>query len=242
MAGTQDLVVVTGGSRGIGRAIVSHELARGRAVVNIDRQRPDPADGGIHIETDLADPAAIAAAFAAIAERGQVVGLVNNAAMAIARSLEETEAADFARLVPVNVVGAALCAQHAAKSMKAAGWGRIVNIASRAALGKADRTAYGATKSAIISMTRAWALELAPFGITVNAIAPGPIATELFTQVNPAGDPRTEALVASIPVGRIGQPADVARAAGFFLAEENSYVTGQTLYVCGGRTVGVAAL
>ena len=102
--------------------------------------------------------------------------------------------------------------------------------------------AFGATKGAIISMTRAWALELAPQGITVNAIAPGPIATELFTQVNPPGDPRTEALLASIPVGRIGEPEDVARAAGFFLAEENSYITGQTLYVCGGRTVGVAAI
>ena len=235
---TDGLVVVTGGSSGIGRAIVKRLLGARRAVVNLDLRAPDPLEDEHFIETDLADPAAIPAAFAAIAAIGPVVGLVNNAGNAISHTLEETTDDDFARLVPLNVTGAALCAKHAADSMKAAGWGRIVNISSRAALGKTDRTAYAATKGAITSMTRVWALELAPFSITVNVIGPGPIATELFTRVNPEGSPKTAALKASVPVGRIGEPDDIARAACFFLDRENGFVTGQTLYVCGGLTIG----
>ena len=95
--------------------------------------------------------------------------------------------------------------------MKAAGFGRIVNIASRAALGKTLRTAYAATKGGLISMTRVWALELAEHGITVNAIGPGPVATELFNAVNPPDAPRTREIMNEIPVKRIGQPADIAR-------------------------------
>ncbi len=237
-----DLVVVTGGSSGIGRAIVARVLRAGQAAVNLDRQAPDPPDGAHFFETDLADPKAVREAFRKIAAIGRVVGLVNNAGTAISHSLEETAEDDFARLLPVNVIGPSLCAKYAAESMKAAGWGRIVNISSRAALGKTDRTAYAATKGAIISMTRVWALELAPFDITVNVIGPGPIATELFTAVNPEDSPKTAAIKASIPVGRVGEPDDVARAACFFLDRANGYVTGQTLYVCGGLTVGKAGV
>ncbi len=134
------------------------------------------------------------------------------------------------------------CAQAVLPAMKAAGFGRIVNIASRAALGKELRTGYAATKGGLISMTRVWALELAPHGITVNAIGPGPIATELFEAVNPPDSPRTKKIMAEIPVRRIGRPEDVANAVAFFLDEEAGYVTGQTLYVCGGLTIGTAPL
>lgn len=126
--------------------------------------------------------------------------------------------------------------------MKETGFGRIVNMASRAALGKDLRTAYAATKAGLIGATRVWALELGASGITVNALGPGPIATELFTRANPPDDSRTRAIVEAVPVKRVGTPEDVAYAAGFFLDERAGFVTGQVLYVCGGLTVGTAPL
>jgi 3-oxoacyl-[acyl-carrier protein] reductase len=101
--------------------------------------------------------------------------------------------------------------------MKAAGFGRIVNMSSRAALGKEQRTAYAATKAALIGMTRVWALEFGRFGITSNAIGPGPIGTELFERANPAGSARTQAIIDAVPVQRIGTPEDVAQAVSFCL-------------------------
>ena len=117
---------------------------------------------------------------------------------------------------------------------------RIVNISSRAALGKELRTAYSASKAALIAMTRTWALELAGFGITVNAVAPGPIRTSLFDEANPPDSPRTKAIVDNIPVGFMGEPDDVADAVAFFASDRARFVTGQVLYVCGGVSVGGA--
>ncbi|MDX1433715.1 MAG: SDR family oxidoreductase, partial [Gammaproteobacteria bacterium] len=99
------------------------------------------------------------------------------------------------------------------------------------------RTSYAGTKGALVSMTRVWALELAAFGISVNAIAPGPVRTELFERANPPDNPRTLQIVEAIPVGRLGEPHDIANAVAFFLDERSSFVTGQVLYVCGGVTL-----
>ncbi|VVO32523.1 3-oxoacyl-[acyl-carrier-protein] reductase FabG [Pseudomonas fluorescens] len=126
--------------------------------------------------------------------------------------------------------------------MKEAGFGRILNMSSRAALGKELRSAYAATKAGLLGMTRVWALELGRFGITANAIGPGPIRTELFERANPPDSPRTQAIIDSIPVKRLGMPDDIAQAAAFFLDARSGFVTGQVLYVCGGMTVGVAGV
>ena len=126
--------------------------------------------------------------------------------------------------------------------MKACGFGRIVNMSSRAALGKELRTAYAATKAGLIGMTRVWALELGRHGITVNAIGPGPIRTELFDRANPPDSPRTQAIVDAVPVRRVGTPEDVAQAVAFFLDRRSGFTTGQMLYVCGGMTLGVAGV
>jgi NAD(P)-dependent dehydrogenase (short-subunit alcohol dehydrogenase family) len=124
--------------------------------------------------------------------------------------------------------------------MKAARFGRIVSISSRAALGKELRTVYSATKAALHGMTKTWALELGAHGITVNAVGPGPIDTELFRRVNPADSPRTKAIIEGIPVKRLGTPEDIAHAVASLLDERAGFITGQVLYVCGGMTVGNA--
>ena len=106
--------------------------------------------------------------------------------------------------------------------------------------GKPDRVVYSATKAGLVGMTRTLAMELGGDGITVNAIGPGPIATDLFRNSNPDGAPQTQRIINSIVVKRLGTPEDVARAAMFFLSPDNGFVTGQMLYVCGGTTLGVA--
>jgi len=123
--------------------------------------------------------------------------------------------------------------------MRAQHFGRIVLMGSRGALGLATRTAYAATKAGMIGMARTWALELAADGITVNVVAPGPIAdTEVFNSIVEAGSEREKQLAERIPVKRLGHPDDVARATLFFADPASSFVTGQVLYVCGGASVG----
>ncbi len=231
--------IVTGASRGIGRAIAARLLEDGWSVVNLDIAPPaaGPDLGDRWVEADLGDPEATRAALQGVLREGPVTGLVNNAAIGSMSPLEETSMAEFDVSVAVNMRAPMLCAQAVLPGMRAEGSGRIVNISSRAHLGKTQRTAYAGTKGAIVSMTRVWALELAPHGISVNAIAPGPVRTELFEQVNPADSPRTRQIIDAIPVGRLGEPEDVANAVGFFFDDRSGFVTGQVLYVCGGVTL-----
>src|SRR5690606_30159074 len=154
--------------------------------------------------------------------------------------LEDVRMEDLYRAVQLNVEVAIRFSQHVTPGMKAARQGRIVNIASRAALGKPGRTVYGMTKAGLIGMTRTWALELASFGVTVNAIAPGPIATAFFAGVNDQNDAHTQSLLAGIPVGRLGTPEEVAHAVAYFTDERCGFVMGQTHLVCGGLSIGAA--
>lgn len=234
--------IVTGASNGIGWAIAELLANKGHSVINLDIKPPTRESRAIHYPIDLTDAAGTDAVLKEVTGKHAVTRLVNNAGFAKAESLEDTTLDNLDRTVDINLRGAIQCAQAVIPAMKAAGFGRIVNIASRAALGKQLRTAYAATKGGLISMARVWALELAEHGITVNAIGPGPIATELFNAVNPPGAARTKALIDEIPVKRVGEPADIARAAAFFLDEDNGYVTGQVLYVCGGLSAGIGRI
>lgn len=228
-------ILVTGGASGIGRAIAEEAAHRGWDVVILDR-RPSPV--GTTVLADLADTDSTAAALESVLAGGAVTRLVNNVGAVFPSPLEEQTLDQVDAAYALNLRSAVQCTQALLPGMKRAGFGRIVNMASRAALGKDLRTAYAASKAGLIGVTRVWALELGPFGVTTNAIGPGPIATELFNRAN--SPERIREIVDGVPVRRIGRPDDVAHTAGYFLDDRAGFVNGQVVYVCGGLTVGGA--
>lgn len=235
------VTLVTGGATSIGWAIVEMALAAGQRVVVLDVQQPvRPADVDF-IHVDLSDPKATEAALRQALAKGPITRLVNNVAIVRPARLEDIKVEDVDAVMGINVRCAIQCAQALVPAMKEARFGRIVNISSRVAIGKELRTVYSASKAALVGVTKTWALEFASFGITTNAVAPGPIATPGFAAANKPDDPRTQAIFKAIPLGRMGEPADIANAVTFFLSDASGFVTGQVMYVCGGITVGRAA-
>ncbi|ORE91034.1 oxidoreductase [Stappia sp. 22II-S9-Z10] len=230
--------LVTGAARNIGAAIAKRLTADGFAVVGLDRIAPEHDAFAEFVECDLSDAAALGAVMDRVAATHQVTALVNNAGIVMPAPVESANPASIAAVTAVNITAPLIILQKVLPAMKAAGWGRVVNISSRVALGKEDRTAYAATKAGLHGVTKTWALELGTHGITVNAVGPGPIRTSLFDAVNPPGAPRTEAIIAKVPVERLGTPDDIADAVAFFTSERAGFVTGQVLYVCGGMTIG----
>lgn len=229
----KERVLITGGMSGIGAATAEACRAAGLEPVIIDR-----LPGGI--EADLSNPTAAAAALEQALAGGPITRLVNNVGIVVPATVEQQTLAELDLAWSLNLRVSMQCLQALLPGMKAQGFGRVVNMSSRAVLGKELRSAYAATKAGLIGMARVWALELGKYGITANSVAPGPIRTELFDRANPPDSPRTQAIIEAIPVKRVGTPDDVARAVMFFLDQQNGFVTGQTLYVCGGMTVGVA--
>ncbi len=234
-------VLVTGGSRGIGRAVIRRMIDDGFDVLHFSRTPPPTLfEGEVFESVDLSDPKQTKEAIGDWSRKKDILHLVNNAGMIRAAAIENVSLEDVHDMVTLNMVAPILLTQALVPTMRARQYGRIVNIGSRAALGKEGRTVYGGTKAGLVGMTRTWALELAADGITVNVIAPGPIATELYEASNPPDSPQTQKLVASIPVKRVGKPQEVAHAVAMLMDERAGFITGQLLYVCGGVSVGQA--
>ena len=234
-------VLITGASQGIGRAIAIRATQDGYRVINLDKKAPKSLlEGETYHPIDLMDPKAIEELIPRISKEEPIVRLVNNAGFIRPGALENTTLDDFEAVMALNLRAPMLLAQQLLPQMRQAKFGRIVSIASRAALGKEERTVYAASKAGLVGMTKTWALEMAPFGITVNAIGPGPIATELFTSGNPPGHPKTIKIIQNIPVQRMGQPEDVAHAVASLLDDRAGFITGQIHFVCGGMTVGLS--
>ena len=243
MSAATKVAAVTGGSAGIGKAICEDLLAQGYDVVSLARRRSDIDHPKLHsIEVDLADRAATAQAVAELVRRFEVTTVVHNAGVIRPALLADVKLDDLDALVDLHLGCAIQLVQATLPTMRAQRFGRVVLLSSRAALGLATRTSYSATKAGMLGMARTWALELAGDGITVNVVAPGPIRTDMFYDVVEAGSERERALAASVPVKRLGESADVARAVRFFADPASSFVTGQVLYVCGGTSVGSLAL
>jgi 3-oxoacyl-[acyl-carrier protein] reductase len=235
--------IVTGGSAGIGRAVVQALLERDYEVISLDlRTSADSHKRLKHVKVDLTDNAATARIAADIAKSNSVTTLIHNAGTIRPALLPEVKLEDLDALVNLHLSAALLLLQATLPAMKAAGFGRVVLVSSRAVLGLPTRTAYATTKAGMLGMARTWALELAPQGITVNVVAPGPIETDNFYSIVPRGSPQVERVAQSIPVKRLGHADDVARAVLFFADRDNGFVTGQVLYVCGGTSVGSLVL
>jgi len=238
------VAIVTGGSAGIGATISRQMLDAGYEVVSLARRRPNWLHPALHaVEVDLTDAAATKQAAESVAKQYAVGTVIHNAGVIRPNLLPDVRQEDLHDLTQLHLGAAVLIVQAVLPGMRERKFGRIVLMSSRAALGLQTRTVYSATKAGMIGMARTWALELAPFGITVNVVAPGPIQdTEMFREVIPQGSEREAVVAKTIPVGRLGRSDDVARAVMFFADPENSFVTGQVLYVCGGASIASMSL
>jgi NAD(P)-dependent dehydrogenase (short-subunit alcohol dehydrogenase family) len=243
----QQTVFVTGGASGIGLAIVEALVAEGwRAIVadlaeeNLDRCRDVLGAAGGHVRferLDVADEDAVVRSIAACEkEFGPLTGVVNSAGIGHDVPALETSADLFRKVLDVNLIGSFVVSREAARRMRTRGTGSIVNITSVSGLaGNEGRVAYGASKGGVITMTKVMAVELAPLGIRVNAIAPGPIETPLVKELHT--EEARAIWMSSVPMRRYGSPAEIAGAALFLLDDtKSSFVTGQTICVDGGLT------
>ena len=238
------VAVVTGGSRGIGRAISLRLAAMGALVYINFVSRPDAADqtkaliesaGGKAriIAFDVANPDQIQAAFKKIVdEAGRIDILINNAGITRDGLVARMKESDWDAVLDTNLKGAFFCAKAASKTMMKQRWGRIVNISSVIGFaGNAGQVNYAAAKAGLIGMTKAMARELASRNITVNSVAPGYIITDMTDALSE--DVQMQ-MKKEIPLGSLGAPEDVAGAVAFLVGEDGRYLTGQTLHVNGG--------
>jgi 3-oxoacyl-[acyl-carrier protein] reductase len=243
------VALVTGAARGIGAAIAVRLAADDCAVGVLDLREEDTADtvaqirsgGGtaVGVGADVADTTAAAAAVALVAaELGAPTVLVNNAGILRDNLLFKMTDDDWDAVISVHLRGAFVMSRAVQQHQVEAKWGRIVNLSSTSALGNRGQANYAAAKAGLQGFTKTLAIELGPYNVTVNAIAPGIIATDMLRmaadRLGITFEAYLDAASKDIPVRRVGQPEDVAAAASFFCSREASFVSGQVLYVAGG--------
>jgi 3-oxoacyl-[acyl-carrier protein] reductase len=231
-------IVITGASKGIGRAAAEGLAAAGWEVIGIARHTPTNFPGQF-VPTDLSDPQGTAELASRLAERRDVLGIVNNVGIAKHERFECFNFADFSNIMDLNVRPALQLTQALLAGMRTARFGRIVNVSSLVTRGLPFRSSYAAAKSALESLTRSLAVELALDGITANAVAPGPTETELFRENNPKGGEGEKRYLAKVPMGRFASPEEIAAAIVFLASDNAGFITGQTLFVDGGSSLGM---
>jgi NAD(P)-dependent dehydrogenase (short-subunit alcohol dehydrogenase family) len=242
------VVTGAGGPAGIGRVTARILAEQGWHVALVDvnadglaeveaELRSAGHEGVLSLPLDITDEQAVDAAFARIdAELPPVVGLVNLAGIACPVPLHECSVTEFERVMAVNVTGSFLMLKAAAARMMPQGVGRIVNTSSITAFdggGTFSKGVYATAKAAVIGMCRGGARELGPYGITVNVLAPGPVDTEIMG--GKLTDERKESMSAGIPLGRVGQPSEIAATIGFLLSDGAGYISGSTVQIDGAK-------
>ncbi len=239
----EQVTIITGAAKGIGAAIATRLVAEGHTAVLLDVD--DKAGNALaaqlgpqahFLHADITDERMVGETFGTVMDRfGRIDTLVNNAGIAKDNVIWKMPTEDFDSVVDINLKGTWLMCKHAAIVMRQQQHGRILNLASRAWLGNPGQTNYSASKAGVIGLTRALALELGKHGVTVNAVAPGLIDTPL-TQALTAEV--KERLIATQPLRTMGRPEDIAQVVAFLCDERTRYITGQTLYVDGGKSIG----
>lgn len=233
------VTLITGGNSGIGEALARRLLASGEPVVSVGLARPEWSHELLTAyAVDLTRVDETRALAAEICARHPVDRLVHNAGMILPNRLPQATAEDILTLAQLHLGAPMILTQAALKGMQERAFGRIVFVSSRAAMGMPSRSAYSSTKAGVHGLARTWALELASSGITVNVVAPGPVLTNNFWGIVPKGSDLQDNIARAIPVGRLGLPEDIANAVEFFLSEASGFVTGQTMFVCGGASLG----
>ena len=242
-SGGPRVALVTGGSGGIGQAIAAslasagHRVAVGYAGNREAAEKAAAGLDGTAVRVDVTDPASVDAAFGEVEQALGPVGiLVNNAGITADGLLLRMDDDQWRRVLATNLDGAFRATRRAAKGMVRARWGRIVNMGSVVgSTGAAGQVNYAATKAGLIGLTRSLARELGSRGITVNLVAPGPIATAMIDAV---GDERRAEMTAAVPLGRMGTPEEVGAVVAFLCSEGAAYVTGAVVPVDGGLGMG----
>lgn len=229
-------IVITGASKGIGLAAARHLAAQGWHVIGTARRAPAEFPGEF-VEVDLSDATATSDLAESLTARGDVLGIVNNIGLTAHEKFGEVAWADFARVADLNLRPALQLTQALSPAMRAAKFGRIVNVTSLVTRGLAWRSSYAAAKSSLESLTRSMAIELAATGITANAVAPGPTETELFRENSPPGSEGEKRFLSIIPMGRFGRPDEIAAAIAFLASDDAGFITGQSLFVDGGSSL-----
>lgn len=230
-------ILITGATKGIGWALSRRLADAGCHVVGIARNTAEVDFPGYLYECDLSDAGQTEDVLHTIREKFPVDSIVNNVGSAVSQPLGSVDLKALYESFDLNVRTAVQVTQAFVDSMKTRRKGRIINLCSLAVRGARDATSYAAAKSAIIGCTRTWALDLAEYGITVNAVAPGAIDTELFMNAIPSGD-STQAPAGTVPMGRLGTPNEVAALIAFLLSEEAGFITGQIIGIDGGGSLG----
>lgn len=229
-------VLITGASKGIGRAVADRLAASGYEPIGLARTTPADFPGQFY-EVDLADRAATAATLGKVVGDGGVDAVVNNMGFARFGVIGSIDLDHLSDTYDLNVRTAVQVVQAVLPGMRAAGWGRVVNVTSLTTLGTQERTPYAAAKAALETCTRIWAKELATTGITVNAVAPGPTETEMYRKRSPVGSEREVRFLQRIPMQRVGTPPEIACAICFLLDDDAGYITGQVVRVDGGGSI-----
>jgi NAD(P)-dependent dehydrogenase (short-subunit alcohol dehydrogenase family) len=241
----KQIAIVTGAAKGIGKAIVRKLVQDGYFVVIADIDEKAGKETAASIDShkcsfvlcDVGDENSVKRLFEQL--KGKLTVLINNAGIILDNVIWKMPVSDFDEIIRVNLRGTWLMCREAAKIMRENNQGRIVNIASRAWLGNPGQTNYSASKAGIVGLTRALALELAKYQVTVNAVAPGLIDTELTRNLP---DPVREKLINAQPTKSMGTPEDIAETVSFLVSEKAAFITGQVYHVDGGKSIGASVV